>query len=63
MFDDVTQNRLHALPHSLKWEVLKMQNPKISANLNYFGTKMFLVFLLRKCLPTFEMFCLQIRKL
>ena len=25
-------------------EVLKIQNRKISANLNYFGTKMFLMF-------------------
>ena len=42
---------LHALPHSLKKEVLKMQNRKSSANLNYFGTKLFLMFQLRKCLP------------
>ena len=28
-----------ALPHSLKREVLKMQIRKVSANLNYFGTK------------------------
>ena len=35
---------LHVLPHSLKLEVLKMQNRKISANQNYFGTKIFLMF-------------------
>ena len=39
MFDDITQHRLHALPNSLKLEVLKIQNRKISANLNYLIAK------------------------
>ena len=33
-----------SLPHSQKREVFKIQNRKISANLNYFGTKMFVMF-------------------
>ena len=37
-------------------EVLKMQNRKKSANLNYIGTKVFLMYLLhvRKCLTTLD---------
>ena len=33
-----------------------MHNRKISANLNYFGTKMFLMYLLRKCISTLDVF-------
>ena len=40
----------------LKKEVLKMQKRKILANPNKFGTKIFVTFLLRKCVPTLDVF-------
>ena len=35
---------VHAMSHPLKKEVLKMQKQKILANLNNFGTKIFITF-------------------
>ena len=44
---------LHALSlTNAEFKVLKMQNRNILENLNYCGTKMFLMFKLIKCLPT-----------
>ena len=40
----------------LKKEVLKMQKGKILANPNNFGTKIFVTFLLRKCITTLDVF-------
>ena len=45
--------RLHAMSHSLKKEVLKMQKRNILANTNNFGNKIFATFYLRKCILSF----------
>ena len=47
------------MSHPLKNEVLKMQKRKKIANLNNFGTKIFVTLLLRKCIPTLDVFVLK----
>ena len=44
------------MSHSLEREVLKMQKRKNLANPNNFGTKIFVTFLLRKCIATLNVF-------
>ena len=44
------------MSHPLNKEVLKMTERNILANPNNFGTKIFVTFLLRKCIPTLDVF-------
>ena len=44
------------MSHPLKKEVLKMQKRIFLGNPNNFGTKIFVTFLLRKCIPTLDVF-------
>ena len=50
---------LHAMSHPLKKGVLKMQKRKLLATPNNFGTKIFVIILLRNCISTLDVFVLK----
>ena len=48
--------KLHAMSHSLKKGVLKMQKEDFLLNPNTFGTKLFVTLQLKKCITTLDVF-------